>query len=65
MSALPLSTLLIVIALLMVIGPGLLVLALDHLSDQLRGTETYHLSTRELPNIAADVGAPDRNSARR
>jgi hypothetical protein len=41
---------------------GLAVLIAEHLPF---GRETYTLSTRELPNIAADIGTSGRNSARR
>ena len=49
------STLLI-IALVLFIAPGLVVLIGDHL---LSGIETRAISTRDLPNVAADLGTAD------
>jgi hypothetical protein len=51
---------LIITGLLLFLVPGLAVLVGDHL---FRGTETYTISTRELPNIAADLAAPDVGSS--
>ena len=47
---------LIIIGLLLFLVPGLAVLVGDHLFS--RG-ETYTISTRELPNVATNLGAPD------
>ena len=58
---------LIIIGLLLFLVPGLAVLVGDHLFSRV---ETYTISTRELPNIATNLGAPvvgtpDMDRARR
>ena len=49
------------LALVLLIGPALVVLVLD--AGDIFGTESYTISTRELPNTAADLtGTADRAS---
>ena len=43
-----------VLGLILLIGPGLVVIALDVL-DVLFGAETYTISTRDLPNTAPSL----------
>ena len=50
-----------ILALALLIGPALVVLVLD--ASDIWGTESYSISTRELPNIASDLaGTADRTS---
>ena len=50
-----------VVALVLLIGPALVVIVLD--ASDIWGTESYTISTRDLPNTAADLtGTADRTS---
>ncbi len=50
------------IAVVLVVVLGLAMLIAD---SPIWGVERYGISVRELPNVAADIGVSDRNSARR
>jgi hypothetical protein len=55
-----------ILGLVLLIGPGLVVLALDALDVWTWGVtrrETYSITTRELPNVAADIGTTDTSSS--
>ena len=55
-----------VIGLLLFTLPGIAVLIGSHLVGNRFGTvETHTLSTRELPNVAADLGTHDTDHAHR
>jgi hypothetical protein len=48
-----------VVALVLLIGPALVVIVLD--ASDISGTESYTISTRDLPNTAPDLtGTADR-----
>ena len=50
-----------VVALVLLIGPALVVIVLD--ASDIWGTESYTISTRDLPNTAPDLtGTADRTS---
>ena len=51
-----------VLALCLLIGPALIVLALDILDVWGWGTETHTISTRDLPNTAPDLTPDPRTS---
>lgn len=53
------TILLAVLGLILLLGPGLVVIALDALDIFGWGTETHTISTRDLPNTAPDLTGPN------
>ena len=50
---------LLIVALMLVVVFGLIVVLGGHLG----AVQTCTISTRELPNVAADIGTPDSNAS--
>ena len=57
----PILTLILIAILILVVVFGLIVVLGDHFGD----VETCTISTRELPNVAADIGTPDSTASDR
>ncbi len=61
MSALTIATLVPIAVVVL----GLIAVLADDIAARFGRTETYHLSTHDLPNVAPPIGATDRQRARR
>ena len=54
-----------VLILIAVVVLGLVVVIVEEYGARFGHVETYRISTHELPNIALDIWATDRDTARR
>ncbi len=53
------------LTLIVVVVLGLVVIIADEYGSRFGRIETYRISIRELPNVAAEIGAHDTDAARR